>query len=259
MSGFLSEISSIGTSIFALAFELSPIMLVNGNAQQFEGGMIPIISYTEADNFVIGLLSGHNPFQLSQFFAHFSPLPGSTLLDLEIGSYPFANQAVAANATISKPLTLSYLMRCPARGFGGFLSKLDTMINLQNVLTQHAALGGTYTCLTPAGYYPNGILTSLRDVSDSEDKQAQNAYQWDFIFPLLTLQQAQAAQNSLMSKLSAQTQITGQPAFSGPANTVGVPGSLAAPDVIPGASGLPPISPTGGTGFSGASFPSGSL
>lgn len=255
MSGFLSAISTVGTVIYQTIFELSPIMLVGGIAQAFGGGQVPIISFTEADHFVLGLLSGNNPFDLDNAFAHFQPLPGSTLLDLEIGSYPFANQTVAANATINKPLTLSYKMLCPPRGFAGYLSRLDTMINLQQMLTQHAALGGTYTCLTPAAFYYNGILTSLRDISDGEPAHTQSAYQWDFVFPLLTLNQAQAAQNSLMSKLSAQTQISGAPAWSGVATTVGSPSSLATPSLIPGASGLPAIAPTSGTSFSGASFP----
>ena len=242
MSGFLS---SVGSTAFQLAFEISPIMFVGGVAQAFEGAMVPVVSFTEADNFVLGILSGSNPFNLDQFFAHFQPLPGSTLLDLQIGTYPFANQAVAANATISQPLQLSYLMRCPARGHVGYLGKLDTMINLQSVVTQHAALGGTYTCLTPAGYYPNGILTGLRDVSEAQSKQVQNQYQWDFTFPLLTLNQAQGAQKGLMGRLTAQTQISGQPSFSGPATTVGDPSSLAAPVVIPNASGLPPLAPSG--------------
>lgn len=241
MSGFLAATNTLGATIFQLSMELSPIMFVNGIANQFEGGMVPIISYTEADHFVLTALTGNNPFQLSDFFAHFQPLPGSTLLDLQIGTYPFANQSVAANATISQPLTLSYLMRCPARGFAGFLGKLDTMINLQQVVNTHASLGGTYTCLTPAGYFPNGICTAIRDVSNTEDKQVQNAYQWDFVFPLLTLNQAQTAQNSLMQKITGQTQISGAPSWSGPAATVGAPQSLVTSTVIPEASSLPPV------------------
>lgn len=241
MSGFASTVGAIGNAAYQLAFELSPIMFTGGIAGQVEGGGIPIISFTEAENFVLGLLSGPQSLSLDNFFAHFNPLPGSTLLELQIGTYPFANQAVAANATISQPLTLSYMMRCPARNIAGYWSKLDIMQGLQQVVTQHAAMGGTYTCATPTGFFPNGILTSLRDASTPESKQYQNAYQWDFVFPLLTLQQAAAAQNALMGKLTAQTQIIGDPSFSGGAATVGVPGGGITPSVIPAAQGLPTV------------------
>jgi hypothetical protein len=252
MSGFiaaglapLAQITGLGIDAFQLIYELSPIMFVNGLAGQMPGAAIPVISFTETENFVLGLLSGIQSLSLDNFFAHFQPLPGSTLLDLEIGTYPFANQAVAANATISKPLTLSYRMLCPSRNVAGYWSKGDILTGLQQAVTQHAALGGTYTCATPATFYTNGILTGLRDVSDPST-QVQNAYQWDFTFPLLTLQQAQSAQNSLMGKLSAGTMIPGAPSWSGGAASIGDSGSLAAPSAIPSAGSLPAISPASG-------------
>src|SRR5271154_3476897 len=98
-----------GTAIWKLGFELSPIMLTGGLAGPM-GGMLPIIAYTEAINFVGGLLSGTENIEMDDFFAHFQPLPGSTLINLELGTYPFANQTVAANATIKQPLHLSLLM-----------------------------------------------------------------------------------------------------------------------------------------------------
>lgn len=230
---------SVGLAVWKLAFQLSPILLTGGLAGQIPGGALPIIAFTEALNFIGGLLSGTENIELDDFFAHFQPLPGSTLINLEIGTYPFANQTVAANATIRQPLQLSMLMRCPARNELGYYAKLATMTALQTVLAQHAAKGGTYTIVTPSYFYTNGILKVLRDVSDAESKQPQNAYQWDFEFPLLTLQQAQQAQNSLMGKLTMGTQVDGPPAWSGLSNTVGAPDSLAAPSVLPSASGLP--------------------
>ena len=241
MSGFVSTISALGNAAFQLAYELSPISFSGGIAQGIEGGVLPIIAITEATNFVLGLLSGPQNLTLDNFFAHFQPLPGSTLLDLQISSYPFANQAVAANATISQPLTLSYLMRCPSRNIAGYWAKGSILTGLQQAITQHARLGGTYICATPAAYYPNGILTALRDVSDAQSKQPQNAYQWDFTFPLLTQQQAQATQNSLMSKITGGTQISGPPSWSGGSATVGASSSLVTPSVIPASSGVPPI------------------
>lgn len=234
MSGFISAVSSAGLAAFQLSFELSPILLIDGIATQIAGGVLPIIAITEAANFITGLLSGGSNLNLDNFFAHFQPLPGSTLFDLQIGTYPFANQSVAANATIMQPLQLSMLMRCPARNVLGYAAKLGTMMALQQVLSQHAALGGTYIVITPSYFYTNGILTNLRDVSDPESHQVQNAYQWDFTFPLLTLNQAQSVQNSLMSKLTGQTQLDST-SWSGVGNTVASPSSLGATSLVPAA------------------------
>lgn len=227
---------SPGLAAFKLAFQLSPIMFVNGIATNIPGGMLPIIAITEAANFVSGLLSGAANIELDDFFAHFSPMPGSSLARFEIGTYPMANQAVAGNAIISQPLNLSMLMICPARDTLGYPLKLVTMMALQQAVQQHAALGGTYTIVTPSFFYTNGILTDLRDVSDGRSSQPQNAYQWDFVFPLLTVQQAQAAQNSLMSKLTSGSQTDGS--WSSAATSVGSTSSMATPSVIPSAGSL---------------------
>lgn len=229
---------SAGLAAWSLAFQKSPIMLTGGLAGQIAGGMLPIIVFTEAINFVAGLLSGTDNIEMDNFFADFQPLPGSTLINLEIGTYPFANQTVAANATIKQPLQLSMLMKCPARNALGYYAKLATMTALQQALDQHSQLGGTYTIITMSQIYTDGILTALRDASDPESHQVQNAYQWDFTFPLLTLQQAQQAQNSLMGRLSAGLPINGAPSWSNISSTVGAPNSLAVSGIIPATTGL---------------------
>jgi len=228
-----------GLVAFKLAFQLSPIVLVNGIAQNIPGQMLPIIAITQAAQFVAGLLSGGEDIGLNDFFANFQPLPGATLVDFQIAKYPFANQAVAANATIAQPLQLSMLMKCPARDELGYAAKLATMMALQSVLSQHGSQGGTYIIVTPSYFYTNGILTGMRDASNGESKQAQNAWQMDFEFPLLTLEQAQQSQGSLMSKITSGTQINGAPAWSGLSPAVGQTGAntLAAPSLIPAASG----------------------
>jgi len=228
----------IGTAAWKLAFEISTILLTGGLAGQIPGGMLPIIAFTEAINFVGGLLSGTNNIEMDNFFAHFQPLPGSTLINLELGTYPFANQTVAANATIKQPLQLSMLMKCPARDVLGYAAKLATMTVLQQALDQHSQNGGTYTVCSMSHIYTNGILTALRDVSDPESHQVQNAYQWDFAFPLLTLNDAQSAQNNLMSQLTGGNQVSSPPAWSGVGPTVGAPNSLAVSGIIPASSGL---------------------
>ena len=222
-------------------------MLVGGVAGGM-GGMIPIIAYTEAVNFTAGLLSGADNIELDNYFAHFQPLPGSTLIDVELGAYPFANQIVAANATIKQPLRLALLMRCPARNELGYYTKLATMTLLQQVLDQHSDLGGTYTVITPAHIYTNGILKALRDFSDQETHQVQNAYVWEFEFPLITLVQAQQAQSSLMNQLTIGTRVASPPLWSGIGTNITTPNSLLAPSLIPSSTPLTSstIAPTGG-------------
>lgn len=227
----------VGTAAWKLAFELSPILLTGGIAGPI-GGILPIIAFTEAINFVGGLLSGTNNIEMDNFFAHFQPLPGSTLINLELGTYPFANQTVAANATIKQPLQLSMLMRCPARDVLGYAAKLATMTVLQQALAQHSQNGGTYTVCTMSQIYTNGILTALRDVSDPESHQVQNAYQWDFTFPLLTLNDAQSAQSGLMQQLTNATQINGTPAWSSVGTAVNAPNALSVSSLVPASSGL---------------------
>src|SRR5262245_24380114 len=93
---------------YQLTFELSPIILTGGIASFIPGGMLPLISITQSIDFVAGLLSqGSGDLRLDDFFCHFQPVPGGTLFRQEVGHYPFANQAVAANATIVQPKTIS--------------------------------------------------------------------------------------------------------------------------------------------------------
>lgn len=229
----------VGLAAYKLSFQISPIILNGGLASAIPGGMLPIISITESLNFVSGLLgSGGEDVNLDGFFANFEPLPGTEMIDQTIGNYPFANQAVAANAVIAQPLPISLIMICPARETIGYATKLAVMTALKATLQQHNAQGGTYTVATPSGFYDNCLLVRVVDASAGQSKQAQDRWRWDFVQPLLTLQQAQQAQNSLMSKMSNGTQLTGDPpAWSGLPPTVGQPPSLAGPSVVPALSG----------------------
>lgn len=233
---------SIGAAAFQLAFEISPIILTGGLAQNVPGGMLPIVSLTEAANFVTGLLSGGDALNFDNFFAHFVPVPGATLIDQVIGEYSFANQAVAANAVITKPLMVSMRMICPANARGGYVTKLATMIALQAAIAQHNVSGGTYTVVTPAALWTDLVMLTLRDVSANGSAQPQTEWQWDFRKPLLTQAQANQAQNNLMSKISGGTQIqadgSGGVSWSGIAQTVGIPPSLATSSLVPAASSL---------------------
>jgi hypothetical protein len=230
---------SLSSGAFKFAFECSPIFLVGGVVAAIPGGVMPLMAFTEAPSFVNGILSSGSTPSLDDFFAHFVPLPGSTLIDNQIGSYPFANQAVAANSIIAQPLTLSMMMIVPARGVGGYTTKMATMIGLQTLLSSHNANGGTYVVITPSSFNPNMIMTGMRDATRGQTKQVQIEWQIDFVAPLLTLNQAQSVQNSLMGKLTSGTSISGQPAWSGLSANVASPNAAQVSNLIPGGGGSP--------------------
>jgi hypothetical protein len=193
--------NNLQQNLFKLAYEISPIILTGGVAR-LSGNYLPIVAITEVANFTLGLLNGRSPINLDNFFAHFKPVSGSTLIDNEVGDYPFANQSVAANAIIARPKKISMLMLCPAKGSGAYVSKLATFTALKDILDSHNQSGGTYIVATPAYMYTNCIMTTMIDVSTSDTKQVQNAYQFDFVQPLITLNQTQEVLNTLMSKLN---------------------------------------------------------
>lgn len=224
---------SPGLDAFKISFELSPIILTGGIAT-FIGGALPIIAITEALSFTDGLLSGGDDLDLDDFFAHFVPVQGSSLIDQAIGKYPFANQAIAANAVIRQPLNISMRMICPARGPSGYALKLATIMALQSTLALHNGQGGTYTVATPAYFYTNCVMLGMRDTSASDSRQAQNTYQMDFEQPLLTLQDAQAAQNNLISTITGGLPSGAVPNWSGPSN---LPPSLSPIGTLPVSSG----------------------
>lgn len=250
--------SNFGRTAYQLTYQISPIMLVNGIATFMPGGMLPIISLTESVNFVSGVLSGGGPEDLDSYFAHFQPMSGGKLISQDIATYPLANQAVAANAAITKPLPISLMMVCPAKGDSGMLVKIATMQMLKATLENHNSQGGTFIVATPAFFYANCVLLDMTDVSAyGETKQPQVRWQLDFTQPLITLQQAQQAQSAAMSKITAGLPTSG--ALTGLDPTVNVPPSLATLSVVPAASGpgaaavaplapvtsspLPPLSP----------------
>jgi len=191
--------TNIGKSTYQLGYEISPIVMQGGIASNVFGGMLPIIAITEAANFTLSLLSGSNPLVLNSYFGHFRPLPGSTLVDNELALFPFANQSYAANAIIAKPLKLSMLMNCPANTQNGYVSKMITFTALKYALDQHNQSGGTYIVATPSYVYLGCILTHLSDVSRPDSQQPQNAWQFDFVQPLLS----QGPQNTLSALFTA--------------------------------------------------------
>jgi hypothetical protein len=225
-----------GLTAYRLAFEISPIMLTNGIATLMPGGMLPIILLTEAANFVEGVLSGGGPPNLDAYFAHFKPAAGATMIANKVAEYPFANMAVAANAIIAQPLSVSMEMIVPAIGEAGAWTKLAAMTALQAALANHTNQGGLFIVATPTYFYTDCILTDMRCVDSGETKQSQYRWQLDFRKPLVSLQAAAQAQNNLMSKITAGLPTDGS--LFGLGQTVNVPPSLATLSSVPAASGL---------------------
>ncbi|MHB8817015.1 MAG: hypothetical protein ACYDAE_27640 [Steroidobacteraceae bacterium] len=215
-----------------LAYQASPIILTRGIATAM-GGALPIIALTEGANFIATLLSGGNPVDPDSFFANYIVLPEGTLQQNQVSTYPMANQLVAANGIISQPLTISMLMRVPAKGNFGFALKLATMTALQKSLSQHSLSGGTYSVVTPSYVYSDCLLTSFADASDMDDTQQQHTWRLDFIQPLVSKSGVAAALNGLMQKLSNGTPVSGTPSWSGYGLAVGNPTSLLSGALVP--------------------------
>lgn len=230
---------SAGMIGFKTAYQTSPIVLTGGIAQFMPGGVLPLLALTQGLSFTLGLLAGGN-VGVDDYFANFEPLPGSSLIRQKVGVYPFANLAVAGNATITEPLNISLLMTVPASAAGGYLTKSAIMSALQATLAQHNAAGGTFAVATPAYYYTTCILTDLRDVTPAQSKQVQMAYQWDFYIPLLTLESLLSVQNSLLNAITNGLPLQSQDgsAFSSLA-TVGSPPSGATAAISPATAGTP--------------------
>lgn len=226
---------SVGLAVWKLAFQLSPIILTGGLAKIMPGQMLPLIALTEALSFPLGLLSGgSDSLDLDGFFANFEPLPGATLLHQDLARYPFGNQGIAANAVIQQPLRFSMLMKTPAHGPLGYFLKLAVFQTLQAALYQHNTRGGTYIVMTPSFVYTSAVMLDLRDTSSGETRQPQNAWTFDFEQPLITLSDIQSAQSSLMSQITAATQVTGQsPTWSGISAAGGTTSGLAGPSLVP--------------------------
>lgn len=157
----------------------------------------------------------------------FIPMSGATLVDNDVGEYPFANQATAANALITKPLVISYRLIVPANAAGGgYAGKQAMMTSFQQSLQQHNQQGGLYACATPAYFWDACVMLSMRDVSPPvsfEEKQPQVEWELDFRQPLVTQQQAQQAANTLMGKIQSATQVT--PGADGSIDTSGLQAS----------------------------------
>jgi len=194
---------SSGWTDFKTAFEITPIILTGGIATG-QGDGLPIVALTNPGNFDDPVTSGSSP-SLDDYQFRYSPLPGSRLLKWQPGVYPFANQAIAANALIADPTNVSLIMYCPATANWPFSQRKTDITSLIASLQQHQIRGGLYTVVTPAYIWPASILLEILDVSGADNHQYQFAWQWNFYQPLTSLAAAQQAQNGLTSMLTNQT------------------------------------------------------
>jgi hypothetical protein len=204
-----------GLAQFQLSYQIAPIVLVGGIAAELgTNGQMSILQLTEGT-------SDPGFSDPNDYFAHFKPLPGSTLEDWSMAEYPFASFVMAANAMVQNALKFSLLMLCPARAGNPYPEKSGTISGLKAALDAHISQGGTFNVATPAYTYTNCLLVRLSDVSSISDTQVQLAYQWDFVQPLITQAAAAQSYNQIYTKLAGQLPTPNPLTNSGPAVTVG--------------------------------------
>jgi hypothetical protein len=224
--------------IYDIAFQVSPIIFHNGIAKNVPGGYLPVVALLGGLGLIQSAIAGQT--SITDFSYRFRPMPGSTIINQSVGMYPFANQTVAANATIQEPLNVSLHMISPVFTAGGYATKLAQISALRTLFDKQNNSGGTYLILTPGFIYTDCLFLTMTDITGGETKQDQAAWQLDFIKPLVSVSAATNALSSLISKASSGQPVTTS-SWSGP--TVG------SGTAMPGASSLfsgNPFSPSTG-------------
>jgi hypothetical protein len=204
---------SSGYISWKTSYEITPIKLQGGIAASTGNGL-PIVALTNPGNQSDPVSANGAGSTLDGFNFHYTVLAGGTLLNFKPGTYPYANQSIAANALIADATNISLLMYCPATQDWPFSIRQTTITSLVASLQPHASLGGYYDVATAAYIFTGCLLTTLRDVSGADNHQFQYAWQWDFYRPLISLAAAQQAQNGLMQTLTNRTVTTGTPGWN---------------------------------------------
>ena len=187
---------------FRLAFEISPILLVDGIAASIPGGTMPIAVLTEGVSIVDGLLHG----ELSEQSTAFTPMAGTTLVQQDIGNLNFYNMVTAANSVVNRSnRVIMQMLRPASTKNGGYATKSITFAALKLALDQHNQSGGYYVVMTPSYIYTGCLLRAMIDVSgfSEQNKQVQHTWQLEFELPLLSISQVDAALGGLMSKFES--------------------------------------------------------
>jgi len=200
---------------FKLAFQVSPILLIDGIAANIPGGALPIATFTEGLSVANGLL--HGDIGLSPTSA-WMPMNGTTLVQQDIGTLNFYNQATAANSVVNKPNRVMMQMTRPASTHdGGYATKSLTFTALKLALDQHNLSGGSYIVMTPSFIYTGCLLRSVIDASGFSDqnKQVQHTWMFEFEQPLLQISQLEAVLGNLMSKFDSGMPSPGGLSWSG--------------------------------------------
>ena len=193
-----------GMLAYKLAFEKSPIFLTDGLAAIAPGSILPLIAITQANDVLRAGDGASILSKLDDYFASFWPMPGAQLISVQLGKYPFANQKTAANAIVAQALTFSMRMNVTPKVKGAMITRTMNMSALKAALDAHAALGGTYSVLTPSYLYTGCVLVSMKDMTSGDSFHQQTDWQLDFEQPLLNSTEATQTMNTLMKKLSAQ-------------------------------------------------------
>ncbi|HCL6004029.1 hypothetical protein N5D10_11230 [Citrobacter freundii] len=205
---------------FKLAFEISPILLVDGIAADIPGGVMPIAVLTEGISVADGLLHGDIGKGPT---AAFTPMAGTTLIQQDIGNLNFYNLVTAANSVVNKPNRVLLQMIRPAfTSGGGYATKGMTFTALKLALDMHNQSGGSYTVLTPSFIYTGCLMRQLIDVSgfSEQNKQVQHTWQFEFDQPLLAISQLEAALGNLMDKFETGMPSSGGLSWSGVKQTL---------------------------------------
>lgn len=187
---------------FRLAFEISPILLVDGIAASIPGGTMPIAVLTEGVSIVDGLLHG----EIADQSTAFTPMAGTTLVQQDIGTLNFYNMVTAANSVVNRPnRVIMQMIRPASTKNGGYATKGITFAALKLALDKHNQSGGYYVVMTPSYIYTGCLLRTMIDVSgfSEQNKQVQHTWQLEFEQPLLSISQVDAALGGLMSKFDS--------------------------------------------------------
>jgi hypothetical protein len=217
-----------------LQYQIAPIILTGGIASNSANSMLPMIALTNSNAFSPNMLNGGEDFALDDAFGIFSPVAGGSLVQQTIAQYPFANLSVAANAIIRDPIGISLIMVTPMKSPQAWEQKLAIMTALKATLDNHNNAGGTYTVMTPGFTYNNVLMLDLVDVSMSSSPIPQNAWRFDFSKPLVSLSDATAAMNNLMSQVT--NGVPSNAVTTSPETAIGQPASTVNTGIGAGAS-----------------------